>query len=121
MVHSRSFGVIAVLALSIVACGDGGSAPAAGFGSLCPQGEPVVIDGHRRLALIVGVGDYANPRVPDLDGPGNDARRMYELLTDANGLRVSEGKRLPAARPARKHRKLQARFRRTPDGARRAG
>lgn len=41
--------------------------------------------GYRRLALIVGVGQYKSDRVPDLPGPAGDARRMYELLTGKNG------------------------------------
>jgi len=35
--------------------------------------------------LIVGVGAYANDKVPDLDGPPNDARRIYDTLTAADG------------------------------------
>lgn len=49
---------------------------------LCGTGEPVETDGHRRLALVVGVGRYANPAVPDLAGPAGDARRFHALLTD---------------------------------------
>ena len=51
----------------------------------CPLGEAVATDGYRRLALIVGVGEYKSDRVPDLPGPAGDARRMYELLTGKNG------------------------------------
>lgn len=39
-------------------------------------------DGIRRLALVVGVGDYASEQVRDLVGPPNDAERFYDLLTD---------------------------------------
>jgi hypothetical protein len=39
----------------------------------------------RRLALIVGVGDYKSDRVPKLSGTTHDARRMYDLLTGPNG------------------------------------
>ena len=53
--------------------------------SWCPLGEAKETDGVRRLALVVGVGQYRNARVPDLIGPPNDARRFYDLLTDANG------------------------------------
>nr|VFJ64590.1 MAG: Uncharacterized protein, contains caspase domain [Candidatus Kentron sp. FW] len=42
-------------------------------------------DGHRRLALIVGVGEYKNPDVPDLEGSPNDAKDFYELLTGKDG------------------------------------
>ena len=51
----------------------------------CDFGPAVETDGHRRLALIVGVGQYKNPEVPDLEGPPNDARGIYRLLTDKNG------------------------------------
>jgi hypothetical protein len=52
---------------------------------LCPLGEAVESDGVRRLALIVGVGQYKHAPVPDLIGPPNDARRFFELLTGRNG------------------------------------
>ena len=52
---------------------------------ICTPGEAVDTDGHRRLALIVGVGEYKNDNIPDLKGPPNDARRFYELLTGKNG------------------------------------
>ena len=42
-------------------------------------------DGLRRLAFIVGVGDYKKPEIKDLDGPPNDARRIFRLLTDPEG------------------------------------
>jgi cell wall-associated NlpC family hydrolase len=51
----------------------------------CPLGAAIETDGIRRLALVVGVGQYRNERVPDLIGPPNDARRFFELLTDSNG------------------------------------
>ncbi len=51
----------------------------------CPLGPAVETAGHQRLALIVGVGDYRSERVPDLAGPPNDARRIYELLTGKGG------------------------------------
>ncbi|MCB9744680.1 MAG: caspase family protein [Alphaproteobacteria bacterium] len=46
-----------------------------------PSGEP----GARRLALIVGVGDYQAEGIPDLEGPPRDAQRIYELLTGPYG------------------------------------
>lgn len=51
----------------------------------CSPGDAVETDGQRRLALVVGVGEYKNPRVPDLPGPPNDARRFFTLLTGKNG------------------------------------
>nr|VFJ56985.1 MAG: peptidoglycan hydrolase [Candidatus Kentron sp. FW] len=41
-------------------------------------------DGHRRLALIVGVGKYKKEEM-NLQGPPNDARNIYELLTRETG------------------------------------
>ncbi|MGR9115871.1 MAG: caspase family protein [Gammaproteobacteria bacterium] len=60
--------------------------PAQTRGGLCPLGPATESpDGARRLALIVGVGEYKNPDVPDLPGPPQDAKRFYQLLTDKNG------------------------------------
>lgn len=52
---------------------------------LCPLGDAVTTDGYRRLALIIGVGDYKNKKVSDLPGAPADARRFYDLLTGKNG------------------------------------
>lgn len=61
-------------------------APAQTRGDLCPLGSATESpDGIRRLAFIVGVGQYKNPKVPDLPGPPQDAKRFYGLLTDKNG------------------------------------
>lgn len=54
-------------------------------GGYCPLGNAVATDGYRRLALIVGVGQYKSDQVADLPGPSGDARRIYELLTGKNG------------------------------------
>ncbi len=48
----------------------------------CPAVDAVETEGMRRLALIVGVGEYASPGLTDLRGPTEDARRVYQLLTD---------------------------------------
>jgi hypothetical protein len=45
----------------------------------------IEMDGERRLALIVGVGEYKSARIRDLQGPANDARQVYDLLTGARG------------------------------------
>jgi hypothetical protein len=42
-------------------------------------------DGYRRLAFVVGVGDYQAEKVTDLDGPPQDAQRFYDLLTREKG------------------------------------
>ncbi len=48
----------------------------------CDPSKAIETDGYRRLALIVGVGEYQNSKIPDLKGPPNDAQRMYDLFTD---------------------------------------
>ncbi|MEN8689995.1 MAG: caspase family protein, partial [Desulfobacterales bacterium] len=48
-------------------------------------GPAIETNGYRRLALIVGVGDYKSSNVRDLEGPPNDARRFYNLLAGPNG------------------------------------
>ena len=53
--------------------------------SECEIGEAELTDGHRRLALIVGVGDYQAEEVSDLVGPPEDAKRFYDLLTRDKG------------------------------------
>jgi len=54
--------------------------------SSCPTGNPSVgPEGFRRLALVVGVGQYREPTIPDLAGPPNDAKRIYDLLTREDG------------------------------------
>lgn len=35
------------------------------------------------LAAFVGVGKYADPAVPDLPGPANDATAMWALFSDS--------------------------------------
>lgn len=42
----------------------------------------VAKDGKRRLALLVGVGDYQSDIIPDLNGPPKDVEAVYRLLTD---------------------------------------
>jgi Caspase domain len=42
-------------------------------------------DGVRRLALIIGVGQYKSAKIPTLPGPPHDAKRFYQLLTGPNG------------------------------------
>ena len=59
--------------------------PAGAATDLCPVADLSETDGERRIALIVGVGEYKNPRIDDLKGPPNDAQQMYDLLTGAKG------------------------------------
>ena len=86
--------LILIIAVSHTACSDNGnreSATTSGAatnptsqpdGELCPLGDAVEVDGVRRLALIVGVGEYRDDEIPDLPGPPNDAKQVYDLLTD---------------------------------------
>lgn len=60
-------------------------AAAGSAAGLCPLGDATETDGMRKLALIVGVGEYQDDKIPDLLGPPNDAKNMYELLTGENG------------------------------------
>lgn len=58
--------------------------------SRCDIEEVVESDGVRRMALIVGVGEYALPRVKDLKGPPTDAVNMFNLLSGPNGYAFPE-------------------------------
>lgn len=79
--HARSsiFAAILLFFLSAPAC-----ASAQQVVDGC-KAEAVVTDGHRRLALVVGVGTFKNPSIPKLNGPAKDAKRFYQLLTGKNG------------------------------------
>jgi len=55
--------------------------PANAVTTLCPMGGLNNTNGERRLALIVGVGEYKNDDIKDLKGPPNDAQQIYDLLT----------------------------------------
>lgn len=46
---------------------------------------PFEHDGVRRLALLVGVGDYKSRRIPDLSGPAADVGALYQVLIDEFG------------------------------------
>lgn len=86
VVWSRLGVAVACVALWLSACDSPQPGPAAASATeACPLGEAVTTDGQRRLALVIGVGDYVNPDIPDLKGPPNDARAIYELLTDPHG------------------------------------
>ena len=81
--HLRA-GLMAAL-FFILAVGGIAPARASAANGVCPLGDAKETDGYRRLALIIGIGQYANDAVPDLKGPPNDARRFYELLTGTGG------------------------------------
>lgn len=59
--------------------------PMLSSGNHCVSGDAIKTDGHHRLALIIGVGEYKAKNVTDLEGPPNDAQRFYDLLTGKNG------------------------------------
>ena len=92
LLHTIAVGAVGALGLCLIGCEQGDAPKTAGTaetgsaeGNRCALGEARETDGVRRLALVVGVGQYKNERVPDLIGPPNDARRFFDLLTDANG------------------------------------
>jgi hypothetical protein len=92
LLQTFAIGVTGVLGLCLSGCEQGESPkPEATVETesaernWCALGEAKETDGVRRLALVVGVGQYKNERVPDLIGPPNDARRFFDLLTGANG------------------------------------
>ena len=44
--------------------------------------EPVIPEDDKYYALIIGVSDYTDPKIPDLDNePTNDAQELYNVLT----------------------------------------
>ena len=55
--------------------------PVSAAPDLCPIGNLSDTDGERRLALVIGVGEYESARIDDLKGPPNDAQQIYDLLT----------------------------------------
>ncbi|MBK1730878.1 caspase family protein [Thiococcus pfennigii] len=74
-----------VLWLLTAGCQDEGG-PASSLPAIgCDPDRFVETDGQRRVALLVGVGQYRNELIPDLKGPPNDARLIYDLLTGPNG------------------------------------
>jgi hypothetical protein len=88
--------LILVIVVSPAACSDSGNQQSTSASdvatprisqsdaNLCPLGDAVEVDGVRRLALIVGVGEYRDDEIPDLLGPPNDAKQVYDLLTGDN-------------------------------------
>ncbi len=82
--------VLVLVSLILLSCNDGNSTTTNDQATLnenkkCTFNKAVTTDGMRRLAVIVGVSDYQNDIIPDLEGPQYDAKRMYELLTGKNG------------------------------------
>ena len=84
---------LAILFALLSACGDRqaetGVQPATAaqpdLTNICSLPDAVKSGDHKRLALIVGVGKYANEAVNELPGASADAQRIYELLTAENG------------------------------------
>ena len=85
--------ILVPLLLLFFGCDSNGSENSSGTASTdvsgsarsCTFGPAAETDGHRRLALVVGVGQYKKSGVPDLEGPPNDANGIYRLLTGKNG------------------------------------
>lgn len=82
----RLFIAVCVVMLTLLSCEAADTTADVGIpNTTCTFDKAIETDGQRRLALIVGVGQYKNDKIPDLAGPPNDARRVYELLTGPNG------------------------------------
>ncbi|WP_457666898.1 caspase family protein [Thiolapillus sp.] len=82
--------LVAVVLFTGGGCSDqssepGNTAKTGQAGLLCPKGDPVEVDGTRKLALIVGINKYAASSIPSLGGAVGDATRFYELLTNPRG------------------------------------
>lgn len=79
--------LIPILAVLLTACSDQSNADSQAIALESIQSCPldtlsVSSDGKRRIALVVGVGQYKNEDILDLPGPPEDAKRIYSLLTD---------------------------------------
>ncbi len=97
MTTSAGRQVLAITATFLItilsACGDRqskpGEEPATATQSnpidICSLPDAVQSGDQKRLALIVGIGKYANDAVNELPGASADAKRIYELLTAENG------------------------------------
>lgn len=93
----RKRAALCVLVASPCACGDHDPVGPATTSQAEPDtdtvcGLPAVGagDSQRKLALIVGVGKYANVKVQPLPGATADAERIYALLTGDNGYGFAE-------------------------------
>lgn len=51
----------------------------------CSSPSVLETDGHRRLALIVGIDEYKKRNIKKLGGSVSDAKRMYEVLIGKRG------------------------------------
>jgi len=49
-----------------------------------PQIRAADLVGQNRYALIIGINDYLDPKIPDLKTCRDDAQAVYELLTDVS-------------------------------------
>lgn len=56
-----------------------------GLENWCPLADAKELDGKRRIALLVGVGEYKNKRINSLAGPPEDVKQMFHLLTGEDG------------------------------------
>jgi len=87
MLKQILFAILFFLFLFLAGCDDGNKSSRVSVAQddLCPLGDAVETDGHRRLALVVGVGKFKNSKIPALPGTTNDALRFYDLLTGKDG------------------------------------
>jgi hypothetical protein len=78
----KSIGAGALAAAMLSCTGDSAAPAFAAGGAMCAIGNAIPTDGYRRLALVVGVGDYRDDAIADLNGSVADARKIYDVLTD---------------------------------------
>lgn len=84
--HTRmaAKGIQLLLACILVSCTSALAVPTR-LPPSCPHALLPASDSPRRFALLVGVGNYADPSIPDLAGPVPDVQRMLELITRPEG------------------------------------
>lgn len=71
---------VVTIVLALVALG-GSFCPRLSFASEnCSVAPPISVGGQVRLALLIGVGTYLDPRISRLAGPVNDVNRVRDLL-----------------------------------------
>lgn len=81
LILAAAFLTAAYPILSLAGTGPDAESGDRGIGALGPKAEETQIKG-KRYAVIIGVGDYQDDKIPDLDFAGNDALLVYETLTN---------------------------------------
>lgn len=79
---------IATLLLGVMIAGASAHAAQPGKKNITPIAVTEHLGGARH-AVIIGINDYADPAIPDLQTCVNDAQAMFDLLSDPNAGAVS--------------------------------